>query len=137
LQENGEAPGRRLGDALYVLGRVKDTVGKLADAIALYQEAYDIFGRLNDVESQLRAAILIGGIHTNLGNYVQAHQWTTAALVRSRTIGKVEEEAELLTLLGFIQRLRQRYDSAINYYQQALSLKNETASEDTALLWNN
>lgn len=137
LQGNNEAPVRRLGDALYVLGRLKDTAGELADAIALYQEAYDIFDRLNDVQAQLRAAILIGGIHTNLGNYAQAYRWTTAALDMSRTAEKVEEEAELLTLLGFIQRLRQRYDSAIDYYQQALSLKDETASEDTALLWNN
>ncbi|MBT9311971.1 CHAT domain-containing protein [Leptothoe kymatousa] len=137
-QPQNDTPSRqRLGHALYTLGRINDSDGNLAKALGLYQEAYDIFLTLNDTSNRLRTATVLSGIHTDLGNYDQAYQSAKTALVISRTAQELDEEIDLLTLLGFIQGLRQRYDNAINYYEQALSLENKMAGNDTALILNN
>ncbi|NEQ51377.1 MAG: DUF2225 domain-containing protein [Leptolyngbya sp. SIO3F4] len=137
FQQSHSFPAPRFGDALFLLARINDRLGNLVDALRLYEQAYDIFKAHEDIRPQILAALFIGGMHTDLGNYDQAYKIGTEAFLASQTHKLQQESANILTLLGFIQRLRHRYESAINHYRQALTLKDQTDPEGTALTLNN
>ncbi|NEP63435.1 MAG: DUF2225 domain-containing protein, partial [Symploca sp. SIO2G7] len=137
LQQNHSFSTLRFGDALFFSARINDRLGNLVDALRLYEQAYDVFKSHDDIETQIRTAVFIGGMHTDLGDYDQAYKVGTEALLISQTHKLQQEAANILRLLGFIQRLRNRYESAIGYYQQALALADQTDLEGTVLTLNN
>ncbi len=103
------------------LGIIHKNMDQYEDAIYYYQEALKIAEEENDSLNIANTLNNIGNIYFhNRGNYVRALEYYSRALDISINTGNKENEAYLLRNLGNIYELQNKYQSALNNFNQAL-----------------
>jgi CHAT domain-containing protein/uncharacterized protein HemY len=110
------------GLALYSLGAVLGDSGEFTRALALYQEAIDLFRRIGDVRMEARALNNAAGALDVLGDPWKALQAFRQALPAIAADGDRRGQANLLNNIAMSEQKIADWQAALGDFQQALSL---------------
>jgi DNA-binding SARP family transcriptional activator/Tfp pilus assembly protein PilF len=141
-----------LGVMYVELGRLTESLDHSLEALALYRAigaranepsvlgnigvAYHMLGRFGEAFDYLSQAVAgdrepahtchLGWLNLDAGRIEEAGRLGRAALAAAREGGRVQVEAEALTVLGAVEFRLGRYGPAIEQYQQGLRLARDT-----------
>jgi len=107
-----------LGSAYYSLGRI-------AEAIAYYEQALVIAREIGDRRGEGANLGNLGIAYSDLGRIAEAIAYTEQALTIAREIGDRRNEGTWLGNLGPAYRALGRIAEALDFYQQALTIARE------------
>lgn len=125
---------RGIATAKFRLGSVSSNGGKIKEAIALFEEAYPYFERMNDPQNvaDINNAIAVAYIRDN--NYPTALQYQMKALQAYQSLGPSKILSVIYTMsdIGVVHRSMENDSLALSYYQQALDLYDKEIEGKTA-----
>jgi tetratricopeptide (TPR) repeat protein len=111
--------------ALGFLGNASWRLGRCQQAIAYFQQAFDIGREIGDRAGQARALSGLGGVHWRLGRYQQSLDYQHRALITCRAIGDRAGEGRALNGLAGVYYQLGRYQQALNHIHQDLAIARE------------
>jgi CHAT domain-containing protein/Tfp pilus assembly protein PilF len=103
------------GIALYQKSQWREALGKLAEALKIFQ-------RIGDTNGEAKALTNIGVVYDSLSRYTEALSYHQQALEIARKIGDVAGEAKNLTGIGNVYDHLGQHAEALSYYKQALAI---------------
>lgn len=106
--------------ALLRAARAARALGRLDDAHARYQEAWEIARYAADYDSEIVAAIGRGNVFVDRGLWVQAGDWYRRALERIREVGEPRsEEWQVCQNLSIVERRLGDLDASRGWLERA------------------
>lgn len=109
-----------LGISLQNLGQIQEDFGNFQTAATHYSQAADVFKALPCVDYQLISLTSTATVQTWLGQYDEANNTLYSNLNIGRQIGNNDALGKTYHTLGWVAFLQERYDSALEFYQNAL-----------------
>jgi LuxR family maltose regulon positive regulatory protein len=106
---------RGTGVSLYQLGRVKEALDHLTQALNAYTD-------LNDRQNVVMMYMELGLAHMESGQYRQALTYNQQALEYWREVKNTTRQANLLNNLGVLSHLMGDYEQAVATFEEALLL---------------
>ncbi len=97
-------------------------IGKLTEALDLFQQAAKIFYKLGDKKGESFCFNNIGSIHAELSNYKLALEYWEKTLDIKKTLGDSMAIASTLNNLGTNYKNLKQYDKSIETFIQALNI---------------
>jgi tetratricopeptide (TPR) repeat protein len=107
------------------LGTVRLLQRRYAEALAVYEEARQIFEGLGEPESVATAWHMIGIVHRKAGNFAAAERAYRQALVIEVGSGDRRGQASTLDELGTLYQQWKRLEEAVVFHQQAAGIRFE------------
>ena len=111
-----------LGKALTSLGTAYELLGQYEQAIAQYNEAFEISYGVDDQRSVGRLRCNVGHVFHQLGQYARATEQCTAALTISRRTGDRQSELNALGCLGNTYSSLGQEERAMEHFTLALAI---------------
>ncbi len=124
--------GQRLGDeqqeatALHDLGFLAPT---LEQSRSYFYKARELFQKVGDGWGVVLSCINLATGYTTQGDYQEALKLATAAMAIEDHEGEAVEKAYISQTLANIYAAQEKYDEALEHYQQALAHINETTGD--------
>jgi tetratricopeptide (TPR) repeat protein len=108
--------------ALRSLGDVHTQLGRFREAVAHLEQALTLFRALGDGRGEARTLVNLGNAHREQGLFDEAVAQFEQALRRFRGLGDGRGEAWTLEGLGVVHRQQGRFDEGTACFEQALTL---------------
>jgi CHAT domain-containing protein/Flp pilus assembly protein TadD len=108
-----------------------DSAGSILRATGWYEEAFYFYNQVlvlrHEMKDPREANVLnnLGFLFTGIGDYERASSLLQEGLRLARQVQNKGAETAALVFLGHLERSRERYEYAINYYNEALLLEPE------------
>ncbi|MDW8240678.1 MAG: CHAT domain-containing protein [Acidobacteriota bacterium] len=118
---------------LVQLGDFHLNAGQTDQALQSYQQAHTLAQQRNDSDQMAEVLDRLAWTYNELGDAQQALDVATQALFAHRQVGDQLGEGYTLGMLGDLAREARQLDSALDFYQQALSLAMDVQAP--ALAW--
>jgi CHAT domain-containing protein len=125
-------PTKQLGHVLNGLSNVAEAEGKYQDAVALAQQAADVYRKIGDSEREAFALNSRGIAEGELGLYPAAQASFKQALTYSQDVRDFETQVRTLNNLGNVYYFPGKYLEAVRSYQDAWQVLEAHTSEK----WN-
>ncbi|MBN2152518.1 MAG: tetratricopeptide repeat protein [Candidatus Lokiarchaeota archaeon] len=107
------------------VARILLETGRYNEALAKYQEAFNLVAQVNDVTRQATYCINIGELNRRLGNVQGAMTWFTTGLQYAEATGDIAKKAPALVNLGGMYSQMGMSQQALQYYTEALRLTDQ------------
>lgn len=117
-----EAPAGARGGALSNQGLLHQEAGRLAEAVACYEEALPLLRAAGDRTNEGRTLNNLGTSYRLLGRHQEAAQQHEAAVAILRALGDQLSVGRTLSNLGVAYRLLGRLDESLGSLREALEL---------------
>ncbi len=112
-------------DCLDALCSIYQTTGQYKDALALAEEAFQIYQELNDDDGRASILNTIGTIHWAMGKFPKALEFYQEALKIRERLNDLKGIAGLLSNIGMIYSELGEYKKALELYQNSLKIRKE------------
>lgn len=109
--------------ALRQLGQVLKLTGRWDEAMAVFQQAFDLAGQLNDLSTRARCQTDIGDLFWKQAQYVEARAWLARAQLTFEMLGDDAGLGQTLHLSGTLAAQQGDLDAARALYEQSLDLR--------------
>ena len=93
--------------------------GRLAEALATYEQVYQTFAALDARRHMAVALGQMGSVYQDMGNYDRAIEKQSESLKIEREIGNEEGQAISLHQLSMLYQIREDYDTALQHSREA------------------
>lgn len=104
------------------IGKLFINFGEYEKALDLYNSAYEIAQKNNDLKNSAVALHQVGMIYVNKGDYDEAlKQYQKSLEIRER-IGDIKGVSDSFHQLGIINQYKGDYDKALKHYQKSLEI---------------
>lgn len=100
-------------------------LGEYRPSIPYFEEAIEIFGKIEDKWSRGIALGNLGIAYRNLGQHEKSLSYHEQALAIARELNNRQSEGNQLGSLGLVYDSLGQYEKAIDYYQQTLEIARE------------
>nr|WP_052324780.1 tetratricopeptide repeat protein [Hassalia byssoidea] len=107
---------------LYNLGWLYDDLGKIEEAIALYNQSLELFERIGDIQGKAETLHNLANIYADRGKIEEAIALYNQSLEITERIGDVQTKAGTLHCLAIIYADKGDVDEAIALYNQVLEI---------------
>jgi serine/threonine protein kinase/tetratricopeptide (TPR) repeat protein len=133
--ERSRASGDTFSHALSLHGLAEalKLTPRIAESIGHYEEAAELFARLDDGLRYGRCRLGMADVARRLGDLEGSAQVLEDVIERVRALGNRHSEAVAHNTLGDVERARGRLADAERHYSECLRLFGEIASEDTVI----
>lgn len=121
-------PPRRVGWILYDIGQIYREQGKLPEAKAKFEEALQVFVRMQQLFGIAHVKIELGRVGARLGSAESALKEVNEAIDLLRQVRATAGEAYAQGALGQIYLGLSQPDSALPYFQQSLAMETDLHS---------
>jgi tetratricopeptide (TPR) repeat protein len=123
LVDDKQELAKEKSSILHNLGWLYDDLGKIDEAIALYNQSLELKERVGDIQGKAATLHQLAGIYANRGDVDEAIALYNQSLEITERVGDIQGKASTLHQLARIYANRGDVDEAIALYNQSLELK--------------
>ncbi|MBX8633790.1 MAG: tetratricopeptide repeat protein [Candidatus Thermoplasmatota archaeon] len=109
-----------VGEASILMGRVENARGELESSLKYFINATDAFNRIGEVSREADSLRYAGGVLLKMGDYKQAMMMFEQSKDKFFHIRHMMGVAKAKANLGILHSLTKNYDTAENYWKNAL-----------------
>ncbi len=133
-----DASTHEAAQSRFIIGTATYRQGKLEEALPVLTEAKTRFSALGDLAGALEAALVLGRIHRDLGEFERAAEVFGAALTLATQTADPQAEADVLNLQAGVLSAQGEYQQALEHLERALTLARDAGlRERQANILNN
>jgi len=107
------------------LGAIQASVSQLDQAIEVFKQSKQIWGRLKDVQRSAALANNLGNAYLAQGDLPRAEKSFAEGLAGLTKVGNLAEQAATYNNLGNIQAQKEDWKKAIEFYKKSLEIKQQ------------
>ncbi|MBK1990329.1 tetratricopeptide repeat protein [Sphaerospermopsis aphanizomenoides BCCUSP55] len=122
LIDDDEKLANQKASVFYELAYTSTDLGKIEEAIALYQQSLQLFESIGNVQGKAATLHNLASIYADRGKIEEAITFFHRSLQLKETIGDVQGKAATLHNLASIYADRGKIDDAIALFQQSLEI---------------
>ena len=109
-----------LADSYYELAELNEKIGSSSDAQIAFEEALEIYEKMDAYKGVVRVKNSLGKLHRNLNDLANSLEFYFDVLDLERDQEMDVQEANTLLNIGEIYKLQKDFDQAQSFYQKAI-----------------